>query len=91
MALLTPTQAAPQQAEWLHWLFVRGNLALSCDLEVRGERYALTLLPLWAPDDRITEVFGRPADAMRRQAAVTEQLQRTGWLLVECGPVTTAA
>jgi hypothetical protein len=91
MALLTPTQAAPRQAEWLHWLYVRGNLAMSCDLEVRGERYVLTLLPLWSPEDQVMEIFRKPADAMRRHAEVTERLQKTGWLLVEGGPVTTAA
>jgi hypothetical protein len=79
-------------AEWLHWLFVQGHRAISCSLEVRGDgRYVASLVPLWSPDDDITEVFRRPDDAIQWQERMGDQLQRAGWLLVERRVVTNAA
>jgi hypothetical protein len=92
MAMFTPTAAGVQKVEWLHWLYVRGNRAISCDVDVRGDGiYGLTLLPLWSPEDQITETFRRPAEALRRHAQLTKELQAAGWLMVEGGPVTNAA
>ena len=92
MAILTPTQAGPQKVEWLHWLYVRGDRAISCDIDVRGKGvYAVTLLPLWAPEDRVTETFKKPGDALRRHTELTKQLQESGWLMVGGGPVFNAA
>jgi hypothetical protein len=93
MAIPNPTRyAGGRKAEWLHWLYVRGNHALSCDVDVRGEGvYVLTLLPLWSPEDEVTETFRRPGDALRRHAELIKQLQDAGWLMVEGGPVTNAA
>ncbi len=92
MAMLTSTQARPQQVDWLHWLYLRGNRALSLGVDLRGERkYVLTLLPLWSPEDQITESFSRLVDAQRRHAELSKELHKAGWLLVEGRPVTTAA
>jgi hypothetical protein len=92
MAMLTPKRAGAQKVEWLHWLYIRGNRAMSCDVEVRGDGlYSLTLLPLWSHEDRIVETFVRPADALRRHTELTRELQESGWLLVEGRPVTNAA
>ena len=93
MAILTSTPGAGvQKVEWLHWLFVRGEHAISCDVDVRGESvYAVTLFPLWSPEDLVTETFPRPGDAMRWHAAMTRRLQANGWLLQEGGAVTNAA
>lgn len=84
--------AKSHQVDWLHWLYVLGDRTMSCDVEVRGNQlYVLTLLPLWSPEHQIVETFRRPADAMRRHEQLTRQLHEAGWLLVEGGPVTTAA
>ena len=93
MAILTSTHGGGvQKAEWLHWLFVRGDRALSCDIDVRADDvYAVTLFPLWAPEDQIAETFSRPVEALRWHADMTRRLQASGWLLVEGGPVTNAA
>jgi len=93
MAILTATRdAGVQQVEWLHWLFVHGDRAISCDVEVRGDGvYTVTLFPLWAPEDQINEIFARPGDAMRRHSDITRRLQASGWLLLEAGVVTNAA
>ena len=92
MATLASTQVRSHQVDWLHWLYVLGDRTMSCGVEARGEQlYVLTLLPLWSPDDQITETFRRPADVMRRHEQVTKQLEAAGWLLVDGGPVTTAA
>ncbi len=92
MAILTTTQARPEQVDWLHWLYLRGNRAMSISVDVRGNRsYVLTLLPLWSPEDQTTETFSRLADAQRHHAELTRQLHKAGWLLVEGRPVTTAA
>jgi hypothetical protein len=43
MAMFTPTPAGTQKVDWLHWLYVRGNRAISCDVDVRGDGvYGLT-------------------------------------------------
>jgi hypothetical protein len=92
MATLASTQVRTHQVDWLHWLYVRGDRTMSCGVESRGDQtYVLTLLPLWSPDDQVIETFRRPADVMRRHAQVSQQLQEAGWLLVEGGPVKTAA
>ena len=92
MTTLSATPLGRQQADWLHWLYFRGDRAISLGVDVRGDRlYVLTLLPLWAPEGQITETFSQPATAMRRHAEIVRQLQHEGWLLVEARPVTTAA
>ncbi len=92
MAFPSPARAETPQADWLHWLFIRGSRAISCDVDVRGDGiYGLTLLPLWSPEDQVVETFTRLADALRRHAELTRQLYQAGWLLVEGRPVTTAA
>lgn len=93
MAILTATHdAGIQKVEWLHWLFMRGDRAISCDVDERGNgMYAVTLFPLWAPEEQITETFARPGDAMRWHADMTRRLTASGWLLAEGGAVTNAA
>jgi hypothetical protein len=92
MATFTSTMPGARQADWLHWLYFRGDRAISLGVDVRGDRiYVLTLLPLWSPEGQITETFSRPAHALRRHAEIAQQLQDEGWLLVEGRPVTTAA
>jgi hypothetical protein len=93
MAILASTAGGGvQKVEWLHWLFVRGDRAISCDVDVRGDGlYTVTLFPLWVPDEQISESFARPAQAMRWHAEMTNRLRASGWLLVEGGVVTNAA
>lgn len=93
MAIFTKTSSNEvREVEWLHWLFIRGNQALSCDVDVRGDgAYAVSLLPLWAAGEPTTETFAKPGEAMRRHAEITNYLHATGWLLAEGGPVGTAA
>jgi hypothetical protein len=77
-----------REVEWLHWLFIRGNQALSCDVDVRGEGlYGVSLFPLWNSGEATTETFTRPGEALRRHAEITNLLQASGWLLAEGGPV----
>lgn len=77
---------------WQHLLFVKGEMFISCDVELRGDgTYAATLFPLWSPVDRVTEVFTDPADAARWHSQMAQRLQAAGWLLHGAGIVTTAA
>jgi len=81
-----------ENVQWLHRLFVRGGLALSCDVNARGDgTYVATLFPLWAVDAHVADVFMSSADATRWHAQITQQLQEAGWLLVEGRAVTSAA
>jgi hypothetical protein len=93
MAILTATENGEiQKVEWLHWLYMKGERAISCDVDVRGDGvYAVTLFPLWSPDDLITETFLRPGEAMRWHAEMTRRLQASGWLLLKSGAVADAA
>lgn len=92
MALPTSRIRTVRKVEWVHRLFVKGEYAISCDVDVRGDgSYAATLFPLWAPEDQVTELFTRPAEAMRWQVEMMRRLQTAGWLLLEGGAVTTAA
>ena len=91
MAIFTKTSSNEvREVEWLHWLFIRGNQALSCDVDVRGDGfYAVSLFPLWRAGEATTETFTRPGEALRRHAEITDYLHASGWLLAEGGPVAT--
>jgi hypothetical protein len=92
MATPTAVPNAALAAKWLHWLFVRGDRAVSCGIDVRTDgTLIVSLVPLWSPDDQITETFINPADAVRWQETMTRRLQSAGWGLVEAGIVTNAA
>ena len=92
MLTATTPGAGVTKAEWLHWLFVQGDRAISCSLDVRGDGlFVATLIPLWSPLDQILEAFRRPADALRWQEVMQQRLQSAGWLLVEGGIVNHAA
>ena len=79
-------------AEWLHWLFVQGDRAVSCSLDVSGDGTCVaTLVPLWSPTDATVETFFRPADAVHWQEQMTRRLHAAGWRLVEGGIVRHAA
>jgi hypothetical protein len=93
MAILTAIpRARVPKTQWLHWLFVQDERVISCSLDVRADGiHVATLVPLWAPDDQITESFSRPADALQWQESMTQRLQATGWLLLEGRIVTLAA
>ena len=93
MAILTATQdGGVQKVEWLHWLFMKGDRAISCNVDVREAGvYAVTLFPLWSPEDQVTETFLRPGEAMRWHADMTRRLQASGWLLLNGGAVANAA
>ena len=80
------------KADWLHWLFVQGDRAISCSLDVcRDGTCMLTIVPLWSPDDQQVEMFLRPADAAEWHERMTRRMNAAGWRLVEGGIVTHAA
>jgi hypothetical protein len=93
MAILhAGSRAGAAKAKWLHWLFVQGERAVSCSLDVRADgTYVGTLVPVWSPEDQIREIFLRPADAVQWQENMTQRLHAAGWCLVEAGAVTHAA
>ena len=93
MAILTATSTNEvQEVEWLHWLFVRDNRALSCDVDVRGDGlYTVSILPLWDSDAMVTQTFIKPGDALRRHAEIAGYLRESGWLLADRGVVGNAA
>ena len=86
----TPTNEV-QEVQWLHWLFVRDGHMLSCDVDVRGGLYTVSLFPLWAPEDVVTQSFRRPVDALHHHAEISSHLRASGWLVADRGPVTQAA
>lgn len=91
MAIFTRTRAnAVEEVDWLHWLFVRDDRAISCDVEQRGDVYAVSVSPLWGAAEGTVQTFARPADALRWHAEITTHLQASGWLLAEGGPVAAA-
>ena len=90
--LPNPRTRTVAKVQWLHRLFVKGELALRCDVNARGDgTFAATLFPLWAPEDQLTEMFMRPADATQWHAQMSQRLQEAGWLQVEGCAVTSAA
>ena len=87
-----PRSRAVAKVQWMHRLFVKGGMALSCDVNACGDgMFAATLFPLWAPEDQVTEMFMRPAEASQWHAQMSQRLQEGGWLLVEGCAVTSAA
>ena len=78
--------------QWQHLLFVKGEMFISCGVELRSDgTYAATLFPLWSPIDQVTEVFTDPSDAAEWHMRMGRRLQAAGWLLNNTGVVTTAA
>ena len=77
---------------WQHLLFVNGEMAISCGVELRADgTYAATLFPLWSPTDQVTQVFTEPEAAAEWHSRMAQRLQAAGWLLNAAGVVTTAA
>ena len=77
---------------WQHLLFVKGELIISCGVEMRSNgTFAATLFPLWSPVDQVTEIFTQPDQASEWHEAMARRLQEAGWLLNNAGVVTTAA
>lgn len=93
MAMIPTTPlAVTNEPDWFHWLFLREGRAISCDVDVRQDgTYIVSIVPLWSPEDQVSETFMRPADAVRWQETMTRRLHASGWLLAECGIVTNAA
>jgi len=84
------TATAP--AEWLHWLFRRGDRVISCSCDLRRDgSVAVTFVPLWSPRDQTVQTFLRPASAVEWLDRTTRRLQAVGWGLVEAGVVNHAA
>ena len=93
MAILQVTSpAGSARAEWLHWLFMQDGRAISCSLDVHADgTCAVTLVPLWSPEEQIGEIFLSPADGAQWLQNMTLRLHAAGWRLVEAGVVTHAA
>ena len=83
MAIYTSTPANEvQEVQWLHWLFVREGHMLSCDVDVRGDGlYRVSLFPLWAPADVVTQSFQSPAEALTRKAEIATHMSAYGMLV----------
>lgn len=82
----------PLDGQWMHWLFVRGRRAISCDVDVSKDgRCTLSLSPLWTTEGHVAETFASPADAIRRHAQIARHLRMSGWLLADSGVVRPAA
>ena len=90
--LQNPRAKTVAKVQWLHRLFVKDGVTLSCDVNARGDgTFAATLFPLWAPEDQVTEMFMRAPDATAWHAQMSQRLGEAGWLLVEGCAVTSAA
>lgn len=93
---MTPHTAnvSPQRpdVEWLHWLFVRDQRAISCDVDVgTNGLFTISVMPLWTTEGRITETYDSADAAMRRHGQIARGLRASGWLLAECAIVKPAA
>ena len=86
------SRVATAPAEWLHWLFRQGDRVISCSYDPRRDgTVAVTLVPVWSPNDQTVETFLRSSAAVEWLEGMTRQLQAAGWRLVEAGVVTHAA
>ena len=84
--------AATAPAEWLHWLFRQGDRVISCSYDPRRDgTFAVTIVPLWSPQDQTVETFLRSSGAVEWLERMTRHLQAAGWRLVEGGVVRHAA
>ena len=78
--------------EWLHWLFVRDQRAISCGVDVSADGlYTINVTPLWTAEGHFSETFASPDDAMRRHAQIARHLRSSGWLLADSSVVKSAA
>lgn len=88
----SPSTSGTRPASMLHWLFMRGNRALSCDVHVSGrQRYEVHVTPLWDGEPPVCKFFDRPMDAVRRHAEIAFFLRESGWLLADRAILSSAA
>ena len=66
----------------VEWTFQRGTQTLTCQVaKARRRAYAVALVPHWDVRSTAVESFGQVTSAMRRHAAIAEELRNHGWTI----------
>jgi hypothetical protein len=66
----------------LHWVFRSQNRIVTCQLEQKGSRYLVSLIPHRGLRSAIIGTFDAGLSAFQHHAALAAELRRHGWMLV---------
>jgi hypothetical protein len=76
-------RAVAEPARILHWIFVKGAKALTCEIRVNAMRsHDVCVVPHWDLSSAVVQRFDRPANALWRHAEIVRRFQDDGWTLV---------
>jgi hypothetical protein len=89
VARQTTTLTPPAEpARVLHWVFVKGTKALTCEIRVNAARsHDVCVVPHWDVSCAMVQRFDRAAQAVWRHAEIARRFQDDGWALVRQRPV----
>ena len=77
----------PEPARVLHWVFVKGTKALTCEIRVNAARsHDVCVVPHWDISCAMVQRFDRAAHAVWRHAEIARRFQDDGWALVRQRP-----
>jgi hypothetical protein len=73
----------------LRWILRRGNDALTCGVDARGDRsFDVCVVPHWDISASVIERFPAPTSALRRHAEIAARLRQSGWVVADHVPMT---
>lgn len=75
---------SPDSELLLRWIFERDARALTCELDIRGDRgYDVSVVPHWDVSSSLIERFDAPGGAWLRHAEIARRLRESGWVLTD--------
>jgi len=76
-----------EPARILHWSFVKGTKALTCEIRMNATRsHDVCIVPHWDLSCAVVQRFDRAAQALCRHAEIARHFQDEGWTLVRQRP-----
>lgn len=83
----SPRKVALEPTRFLHWIFVKGTNALTCEIRVNAARsHDVCVVPHWDVSCGVVQRFDRAAKAVWRHAEIARRFQQDGWTLVRQRP-----
>jgi hypothetical protein len=72
----------------LHWNFVKGTRALTCEIRVNASRsHDVCVVPHWDVSCAVVQRFDRAANAIWRHAEIARRFQDDGWTVIRRRPI----
>ena len=71
----------------LRWVFIRGDQALTCEINAHTNRrsFVVRVLPHWNINDAASRLVTGPTNALTLHAQIASRLKESGWRVVSRG------